>query len=171
MPNQERTYDFLLDTYETETLKTTGIWECFPEEKLDWRPHTRSRTVLEQFEHQLQSEGKWMHNMLGLDTGDYDTQDRSRTGFIEKYRSDAARRLEMLRERPDEWWREKTMFFDVERSRAWIMLRRITHNAHHRSHLEVYLRLLDVPVPSIYGPTADTGGVVKYSLGPQGQAA
>ncbi len=171
MPDQERTYDFLLDTYETETLKTTTIWACFPDEQLDWRPHAKSRTVREQFEHQLQSEGKWMRNMLGLNTGEYDTQDPSRKGFIEKYRSDATRRLEILRRKPDGWWREKTMFFDVERSHAWIMLRRITHNAHHRAHLEVYLRLLDIPVPSIYGPTADTGGAVKYKLEPKDRAA
>jgi uncharacterized damage-inducible protein DinB len=171
MAEQERTYDFLLDTYETETLKTTGIWACFPQEQLDWRPHPRSRTVLEQYEHQLQSEGKWMTNMLGLDTGTFDPEQRTKQSFIEKYRQDAARRLELLRQKPDEWWREKTMFFDVERSRAWIMLRRMTHNAHHRAHLEVYLRLLDIPVPSIYGPTADTGGVVNYSLGTKGRAA
>jgi uncharacterized damage-inducible protein DinB len=171
MPDQEGTYDFLLDTYDTETLKTTGIWACFPEERLDWRPHPKSRSVLEQFEHQLQSEGKWMATMLGLDTGEIDPREPTKQAFIDKYRRDATRRLEMLRQKPDEWWREKTGFFDVQRSRAWIILRRITHNAHHRAHLEMYLRLLDIPVPSIYGPTADTGGEVKYELGPKERVA
>jgi uncharacterized damage-inducible protein DinB len=46
-------------------------------------------------------------------------------------------------------------FFDVERSREWVFWRRILHSAHHRTQLAVYLRLLDRPVPPIYGPTAD----------------
>jgi uncharacterized damage-inducible protein DinB len=172
MHELHRTYDFLLDTYETEILKTTGIWACFPEERLKWRPHPKSRTIMEQFEHQVQSESRWMTAMLGIETGDPEPEDRTKDGFIDKYRADAQRRLDILLDKPDEWWRETTSFFDVPRSRAWIMLRRITHSAHHRAQLLVYLRLLDIPVPSIYGPTADTGGVVKYSFGPpKSQAA
>ncbi len=171
MREPQRTYDFLLDTYETEILKTVGIWSCFPEDRLNWRPHSKSRTILEQFEHQVQSEGRWMTAMLGIETGEPEPREQTKEAFIEKYRADARRRLDVLLDKPDEWWREETAFFDVQRSRAWIMLRRITHSAHHRSQLLVYLRLLDIQVPSIYGPTADTDGVVKYSLGPKSQAA
>lgn len=167
----ERTYDFLLDSYETETLKTLTIWDCFPEEKLDWRPQAKARSVLEQYEHQLQSENKWMTTMLGVVTGDPEPAERTKAGFAAKYREDAAKRLQMLREKPDAWWAEKTAFFDVPRSRAWIMLRRLTHSAHHRAQLLIYLRVLDIPVPSVYGPTADTNGVVKYSLESKPQAA
>ncbi|NJD09537.1 MAG: hypothetical protein FIB01_03495 [Gemmatimonadetes bacterium] len=39
--------------------------------------------------------------------------------------------------------------------RAFIVRQDISHLVHHRGQLSVYLRLLDVPVPSIYGPTAD----------------
>ena len=46
-------------------------------------------------------------------------------------------------------------FFDVERARIWVFWRRVLHTAHHRTQLTVYLRLLDRPVPPIYGPTAD----------------
>src|SRR3954454_9435284 len=53
------------------------------------------------------------------------------------------------------WGGEPVKFFYVERSRAWIFWRRILHRAHHRTQLTVYLRLLDRPVPPIYGPTAD----------------
>jgi uncharacterized damage-inducible protein DinB len=63
---------------------------------------------------------------------------------------------------PDDWWRESVGFFDVIRSRAWIFTRRITHSAHHRGQLVVYLRMLDERVPSVYGPTADTGDRVLY---------
>ena len=84
--------------------------------------------------------------------------------FIEKYRVDADRRLEIMRSQPDEWWQEMTNFFDVVRSRIWVLTRRINHSAHHRGQLGVYLRLLDLPVPSVYGPTADTGDRVIYAF-------
>ena len=52
-------------------------------------------------------------------------------------------------------------FFDVERSRAWVLTRRMTHSAHHRGQLTVYFRLWGLPLYSTYGPTADTGGLAK----------
>ncbi len=162
--NSESTYGFLLDTYETEILKITGIWSAFPESAMDLRPSPRSRTVMEQFEHQVQSEGRWMTNMLGIDTGDPNPAQKTKQGYIEKYCSDAARRLEIMQTKPDEWWREKTNFFDVVRSRAWILTRRINHSTHHRGQLVVYLRVLGLAVPSVYGPTADTGGKVVYRI-------
>ena len=157
-------YGFLLDTYATEILKITGIWRAFPETAMDYRPHPKSRSVIEQMEHQVQSEGRWMKTMLDLDTGDPNPAERSKQGFIAKYEADARRRLEILRGQPDEWWRQTTSFFDVARSRAWVMTRRITHSTHHRGQLIVYLRLLDVPQPSVYGPTADTNDQVIYSF-------
>lgn len=158
------TYAFLLDTYETEILKIVGLWRSFPQEALDWRPHPKSRTVREQMEHQVQSEGKWMTTMLGIDTGDPNPSERTQQGFIDKYTADAHRRLDMLCAKPDDWWREEAQFFDVRRSRAWILTRRINHSTHHRGQLVVYLRLVGELVPSVYGPTADTGGVVKYRV-------
>jgi uncharacterized damage-inducible protein DinB len=157
-------FDFLMDTYETEILKTTGLWRAFPDSALDYRPHPKSRTVREHMEHQLESEGRWMRLMLGIDTGDVNPAEPTRQGFLEKYDADARQRLEMLRGKPEEWWRETTEFFDVKRSRAWVMLRRITHSAHHRGQLAVSLRLLGIPEPSIYGPTADTAAQVIYSF-------
>lgn len=156
------TYDFLLSAYETEVLKTTGIWAAFHASALGFRPAPKSRTVLEQMEHQVQSEGRWMSAMLGIDTGDPNPAEKSAQGYIEKYSGDAARRLELLRARPDSWWRGATAFYDFGRSRAWIFTRRLTHSTHHRGQLVVYLRLLGLRVPSVYGPTADTEGRVTY---------
>lgn len=160
----DSTYGFLLDTYETEILKIVGIWSAFPDGAMDFRPSPKSRSVIEQMEHQVQSEGRWMATMLGIDTGDPNPAERSKRGFIERYRTDATRRLEILRTKPDSWWQENATFFDVIRSRVWIFTRRITHSTHHRGQLIVYLRLLDIPVPSVYGPTADTGSKVIYSF-------
>ena len=162
--NVETTYGFLLDTYETEILKIVTIWSAFPDSAMDFRPSPKSRSVIEQMEHQVQSEGRWVTNMLGLDTGDPNPAEKTKRGFIEKYRADATRRLEILRAKPDAWWREETSFFDVKRSRAWVFTRRLNHSTHHRGQLIVYLRVLGLPVPSVYGPTADTGGKVIYAL-------
>ena len=158
------TYEFLLDTYETEILKIVTIWSAFPDSAMDFRPSPKSRSVREQMDHQVQSEGRWMPNMLGVDTGDPSPKEKTKQGYIEKYRSDATRRLEIMRTKPDDWWRESATFFDVRRSRAWVLTRRINHSTHHRGQLIVYLRVLGLPVPSVYGPTADTGDKVIYSF-------
>jgi hypothetical protein len=66
-----------------------------------------------------------------------------------------------LRHKPDPWWEEDTKFFDVRRSRAWVMTRRLTHTSHHRGQLMAMLRMLGHEVYSNYGPTADTGGLMQ----------
>jgi uncharacterized damage-inducible protein DinB len=157
-------YAFLRETYETEALKTLGIWSAFPASAMDYRAHSKSRSVIEQFEHQLQSEGRWMANMLGIDAGDPDPAERTREGCIEKYRVDTKQRLALLSWKPDDWWLQPAAFFDVTRTRAWIFNRRLLHAAHHRGQLVVYLRELDIRVPSVYGPTADTDGKVVYAF-------
>jgi len=165
MPSESNEiYNFLLDTYETETLKTLTIWSTFPDDSMDFRPASKSRTVLEQIEHQIQSEGGWMVKMLGIDVGDFNPEEKTKRACIRKYEADAARRLEILRSKPDGWWRETAAFFDVFRSHAWIFTRRLNHSTHHRGQLIVYLRLLGARVPSVYGPTADTDGKVIYEF-------
>ena len=161
---KDETYNFLLETYETEILKISGIWGAFPESQMDYRPHPKSRSVIEQMEHQVQSEGRWMSAMLGIDVGDPNPGNRSKQDFIDKYRKDAGRRLEIMSGKPGAWWSETTNFFDVVRSRAWVLTRRMNHSTHHRGMLTVYLRLLDIPLPSVYGPTADTDGTVIYAF-------
>jgi uncharacterized damage-inducible protein DinB len=158
------TYGFLLDTYVTEAQKTTGIWLAFPENSLAFRPAPKSRTVVEQMEHQVRSEANWMSTMFGIDTGDPNPAEKTVRGYVEQYRGDAARRLEILRSKPDDWWREAAQFFDVPRSRAWIFVRRLNHATHHRGQLIVYLRIIGLRVPSVYGPTADTGDRVIYQF-------
>src|SRR5581483_7422714 len=164
MSASSSTYDFLLETYETEILKIVTIWDALKAVDPNFRPAPKARSVIEQMEHQVQSEGRWMTTMLEADTGDPNPTDKTPAGYIEKYNGDARRRLGMLRSRSDDWWRATAAFFDVTRSHAWIMTRRMTHSSHHRGQLIVYLRLNSILVPSVYGPTADTGGVVKYKL-------
>ena len=70
-------------------------------------------------------------------------------------------RLEKLQSMPESWFEENGTFFDVMRSRAWILVRRIAHSAHHRGQLTTYLRALGHDLYSTYGPTADTGGLFQ----------
>ena len=67
-----------------------------------------------------------------------------------------------LQQNQDEaWWEGETTFFDVRRSRAWVMTRRMTHTAHHRGQQLALLRMLGREEYSNYGPTADTGGLMQ----------
>ena len=155
-------YDFLLDTYDTERLKTLSVWSQLQDEDLAFRPEPRARTPLEQMVHQCVSEDIWMKGMLGIDLGEPPLPaEETRMGFLQKYADASGRRLERLREKTDDWFEGITRFFDVERSRVWVLTRRIAHSAHHRGQLTTYLRLLGRSLYSTYGPTADTGGLFQ----------
>ncbi len=156
------TYAFLVDTYATERLKTLSVWSQFADGDLSFRPEPRARTPLEQMVHQCVSEDGWMQRMLGIDIGLPPLPSREdRLGFLEHYAEASGRRLERLRAEPAEWFAGETQFFDVPRSRAWVLTRRIAHSAHHRGQLTAYLRMLGRDLYSTYGPTADTGGLFQ----------
>ena len=155
-------YTFLVETYATERLKTLSVWAHFTDADLGFRPEPRARTPLEQMVHQCVSEDIWMRQMLGIDAGLSPLPEREdRLGFLEHYAAASGRRLERLRLMPAEWFGEETRFFDVPRSRAWVLTRRIAHSAHHRGQLTTYLRVLGRDLYSTYGPTADTGGLFQ----------
>jgi hypothetical protein len=135
--NSEGTYEFLLDTYETEILKITGLWSAFPDDAMDFKPAPKSRTI---------------------------PAEKTRRGYTEKYRTDATKQLALLRAKPDEWWHGSTTFVDLRRSRAWVFMRRWNRSTYHRGQLVVYLRLLGIAAPSVDGPTADTGDKVIYKF-------
>lgn len=156
-------YTFLLDTYATERLKTLSVWSQFDQNDLGFRPEPRARTPLEQMVHQCVSEDVWVQGMLGINVGLPPLPAKEdRVGFLEHYAEASARRLDRLGTKPTEWFAGETRFFDVTRSRAWVLTRRIAHSAHHRGQLTVYLRLLGQPLYSTYGPTADTGGLFQH---------
>src|SRR4051812_44545382 len=153
-------YDFLLETYDTERLKTLSVWSQFRDADMEFRPEPRARTPHEHMVHQCQSEDVWMRTMLGIDLGEAPLPaEETRLEFLRRYASSSERRLEILGRLPDAWFEEETRFFDVARSRAWVLTRRIAHSAHHRGQLTAYLRLLGRELYSTYGPTADTGGL------------
>ena len=157
------TYDFLIDTYETERLKVVSAWSMFRDDDLPVRPHPtdpRGRSVHEHMVHQCMSEDTWFRTMLGIDVGAPPLpQQETRLEFVRRYVEDSGKRLAALRQKDAGWWEGETSFFDTRRSRAWVMTRRMTHTAHHRGQLLSMLRMLGHEQHSNYGPTADTGGL------------
>jgi uncharacterized damage-inducible protein DinB len=159
------TYDFLVETYATERIKVVSVWSEFHDEDLAVRPNPsdiRGRSVLEQMVHQCVSEDLWFRAMLGVDVGAPPLpQLETRLEFIERYTEDSGKRLAELQEKDATWWDSAAKFFDVMKSRAWIMTRRLTHTSHHRGQQMAMLRMLGRSFHSNYGPTADTGGLMQ----------
>src|SRR3954466_464826 len=124
-------YEFLTETYATERIKVVSVWSEFRDEDLRVRPRPdegRGRSVLEQMVHQCVSEDLWFRNMLGIDVGAPPLpQSETRLEFIRQYAESSAKRLGVLKSKDEAWWEGLTKFFDVERTRAWVMVRRLTH--------------------------------------------
>src|SRR4026208_2482797 len=118
-------YDFLIATYETECVKVSSVWSEFKDEDLPVRPlqgDLRGRSVHEQMVHQCVSENIWFRDMLAIDVGAPPLPPQeTRTGFIRRYVADSGKRLAALRQTRESWWQDDTQFFDVRRSRAWVM--------------------------------------------------
>ena len=148
----------LLDVYASEINKTASVWRAFDAATLAFRPHPKSAAVGDVFKHELLSGRRFFGEFLGVPEPDAATvvPDPVTVDAAVARLGDLARtRLSHLASGSREWWEAPVKFFDVERSRVWVFWRRILHSAHHRTQLTVYLRLLDRPVPPIYGPTAD----------------
>jgi uncharacterized damage-inducible protein DinB len=158
-------YEFLIETYATERIKVVSAWSMFQDSDLSVRPHPvdpRGRSVHEHLVHQCVSEDTWFRTMLGIDVGAPPLpRDEVRLEFMRRYAEDSGKRLAALETKDEGWWEEEASFFDVRRTRAWVMTRRLTHTAHHRGQLLALLRVLGREEYSNYGPTADTGGLMQ----------
>jgi uncharacterized damage-inducible protein DinB len=158
-------YDFIVETYATERIKVLSVWSEFQDEDLSMRPNStdvRGRSFREQMVHQCVSEDLWFRNMLGIDVQAPPLpEEETRLEFIKRYAEDSGKRLTALQQRDESWWEQETKFFDVPRSRAWIMTRRLCHTSHHRGQQMAMLRMLGHALHSNYGPTADTGGLMQ----------
>jgi uncharacterized damage-inducible protein DinB len=158
-------YDFLIETYETERIRVISTWSEFRDADLPVRPRpddSRGRSVHEQMVHQCISEDLWFRVMLGIDVGAPPLPaTETRLNFMQRYAEDSSKRLAILRVKDEPWWEGETKFFDVARSRVWVVTRRIAHTAHHRGQQIAMLRMLGHDLHSNYGPTADTGGLMQ----------
>jgi uncharacterized damage-inducible protein DinB len=151
--------------YEQEMKSTRRLLECVPEDKFGWKPHGKSMTLGRLASHVAELAGRPV-DVIRVDTlvrapGNKPFVAASRNELLEKFdtgRAEAKKSIASLTEdRLDTSW--TLQWGDVkmlEFPRA-LALRRVcmNHLIHHRAQLGVFLRLLDVPIPGMYGPSAD----------------
>lgn len=160
--------DALLAEYDHEMATTRRLLERVPEQHFEWKPHARSMS-LGQLAGHLANLPFWAGPILTAEVFDLaempaDARPRrpeSRAALVNEFdgKVAATRRLiaaatdaEMLAR-----WTLKRAGEDmfsmprVAALRSFVM----NHAIHHRGQLSVYLRLHDVPLPPMYGPTAD----------------
>jgi uncharacterized damage-inducible protein DinB len=151
-------YQHLLDTYASETNKLISVWRCFSAADMSYKPHPQLRPVVDVLKHQLLSERRFFGEFMGApEPPPAEVLPKSETpeDYWNRMRELALPRLAFIASQSEAWWLERVPFFDVIRERIWIFWRRVLHTCHHRTQLTVYLRMMNRPVPSTYGPTAD----------------
>ncbi len=151
-------FQHLRDTYESETAKTASVWRCFHDGDLAYRVHPKSSSVLDIFKHQILSERRFFAEFIGFSeppASELLPAEPSVDAYTRRFEELAYARFGKISDMDEITWSQRVRFFDVERERIWVFWRRVLHSAHHRTQLTVYLRMLDRPVPSTYGPTAD----------------
>lgn len=160
--------DALLPEYDREMTHTRRLLERLPEDRFAWRPHESSRTLGELAAH-IAGLPRWALAVLDagvfdvdLDAGRLQTPaPGSRGGLLEAFDRHAAAARAALAARTDpEYLARWTLRKDGENvctlpKAAVIRTMVLNHLVHHRGQLTVYLRLLGVALPPLYGPTAD----------------
>jgi len=146
-----------------EAASTRKMLERLPPDALAWKPHPKSRSLGEIAVHVAALPGLFLGH---LDQDELDRQvdssmPRDAGEVLATFDAGVARALEVLAGLTDErflgTWRYKIrgrLVFELPR----LVVARTTalnHLIHHRGQLSVYLRMLDVPLPPVYGPTAD----------------
>lgn len=163
------TRDALLALYDRELATTRKLIERIPADKLEWRPHPKSTTFMGIGRH-LGHMITW--GLLGLTKEASDVADRTPAGpttslddLLTMFDRNCAAVRELLAGQSDAdlqrtWsltWQGKVVSTATREAVVSSMI--LNHMIHHRGQLSVYLRLNDVAIPSIYGPTADEPAV------------
>jgi uncharacterized damage-inducible protein DinB len=160
-----------LSEFEQEMATTRKVLDRIPADKLSWKPHEKSMTMGALGSHQ-NSLLEWMQVTLKQDSFDVAPQEG------EPYRFIPAETKEVLLAQFDQGVNAArdalVAVTDEELMQPWSLLQGgqpiftmpkavvlrsfvFNHSVHHRGQLSVYLRMNEVPVPSIYGPSADEG--------------
>lgn len=149
-----------------EARTTRRILERVPEASFGWKPHEKSMTLGRLAAHVAELP-ELIIPALKQDEFDFASgsfqpfNPRSTAELLEKFERNIEAAAEALRAQPEETmgqpWRLRSgdhVLFEMPRA-AVVRFVGLNHVVHHRGQLSVYLRLLDVPLPSIYGPSAD----------------
>lgn len=145
------------------------VIERIPESMLGWKPHEKSWNAKDLATH-IANLISW--GAMILTTTELDFEDEAMKNWAPPKADGVAQILDILRENGDRLGSLLAEMSDAELSEEWVMrsgdqvfasdprhfaLARwvLAHQAHHRGELMVYLRLNDVALPGIFGPTAD----------------
>jgi len=157
--------ELILAELQQEAATTRKMLERVPQDSFTWKPHEKSMELGRLAAHVAGLFGTWMKASLSQDEFDLsDSQPlkaESVSDILEAFDGNVASALELLKTLPDErlftTWRLKRgeqVLFELPR---WAVIRSmvLNHIIHHRGQLSVYMRLQNVPLPPVYGPTAD----------------
>ena len=160
--------DGLLAEYDHEMATTRKLLERMPDDKLSWKPHEKSMSLGGLATHlgNIPNWGGTILNDPSFDLAGAPPNLDAKTSradilafFDESTQTDAGGRW--TRPMPNTCSRGRSNAADRRCSRCRASPRSarfvLNHSIHHRGQLSVYLRLNDIPVPPIYGPTADEG--------------
>jgi uncharacterized damage-inducible protein DinB len=163
--------DALLPEFDMEAATTRKVLERIPDDKLGWKPHTKSWTM-EELAFHIAGLPEWGTITIGQDSIDVGGERPKHKAaetcqeLLAKFDANVAAFRAALAEVSNETlmspWSLKhdgNVLFTMPKVtvlRSWVF----NHAIHHRGVLSVYLRLNDIPVPQIYGPTADETGMM-----------
>ena len=161
--------DALLPEFDHEMTMTRRLLERVPDDQLGWKPHAKSMSMGGLATHlsNLPWWGQVTLNDTEFDLATFPDQAEagSRSQILDAFdRNVTATRAALTGKSDAELmapWalkRAGQTIFSLPKASVWRSFV-LSHVIHHRGQLSVYLRLLDVPVPSIYGPSADEGGL------------
>jgi len=157
--------DSLLPEFDHEMAVTRKVLERVPEDKFEWTPHPKSMSMVALATHvaTIPSWGLPTLTETELDLGgqNQNTAATSRADLLSRFdRNVAGTRAALVGKTDAEMmtiWSLKNngqKLFTMPRASVWRGFV-LNHLVHHRAQLGVYLRLNDVPVPAMYGPSAD----------------
>ncbi len=156
--------DFLIGELQYELMVTEKFLGRVPKDKMDWKPHDKSMTVGQLIAHIAEVPG-WVPvtmDMDALDMGDYQPPVvNSPEDAVALLKANGEKAIESLGRASDEdyskIWKMTAGEQTLMELPKFMALRTggMGQLPHHRAQLGVYLRLLDVPVPATYGPSAD----------------
>ena len=154
----------LLMEFDQEAQTTKRVLERVPDDKLTWKPHPTSFSLGQLAQHIASGPGQIAAAVVP-DTFEFPNSPRpeakSRQEVLDTFSKSLESAKETLKKMDDArlmstWTLTKNgkIVMSVPRI-GFLRSILMNHNYHHRGQLAVYLRMLDVPVPSIYGPSAD----------------
>jgi uncharacterized damage-inducible protein DinB len=154
---------FLVADFEREMATTMRVLAAVPEARLDYRPDLKSKTALGLVRH-ICLEDEWLLDGVASGTFPPQPDDSDLCGImtpaeaIARYQRTIPAALERVRALTGEALTRTLDLRGIVQAPALNLLASaLKHSVHHRGQLSSYLRAMGGSVPSIYGPTADTG--------------